>query len=286
MSSFVLLGDDVVKYGIFSLLHSYELRKLLTICKYFQHLLKSVQHKSNHNDIKYWNTNLIKYYGNYGVWRRGWIDLSKGIFEKLSRDDIHMLKYFMLRYNPNNNLSTIPLDINSIYLYCYSSTPKEVNRKINFLSNIIQFDEYKLNHNCIREIYLMNSNVRDDHILILSNALLSRKNKSRIELLILYNNEFITELYMELLFRAIGEKAPFCRNLDISQTRCGDGVCDVIHNFYSKYKHTMLSHINLENVLHIITKKGMSKLETVLNIIPKHIKNDFLIRTKQKCIIP
>ena len=211
----------------------------------------------------------MQFYGNYGVWRRGWIDLSKGIFERLSNDDVNQLKYFMLRYkNPDKKKHDkeikIPTDINSLYLYNYAAEPLQVNRKIMFTAAIIKYDLFRDNFNCIREIYLMNSNLRDDHIQLIANSLLTRTDDSKLEILTIHNNEFVTELYMPLLFRAIGTKAPIFRNLDISQTRCGDGVCQVILDFYRMYPKTKLSHINIENVLHIISENGMQKLESII----------------------
>mmetsp|Transcript_68681 Transcript_68681/g.61703 ORF Transcript_68681/g.61703 Transcript_68681/m.61703 type:complete len:143 (+) Transcript_68681:89-517(+) len=142
MSWFQELGDDVVKFCIFGLLHSYELKKLLIISKWFNNLLSSSGF-NNINDKQYWKENLMRYYGNYGIWRRGWIDLSKGIFEKLSNDDANQLKYFLLRYDDPNQQNndkelTIPTDINSLYLYNYSSSLEQVDRKIMFTSTIIK----------------------------------------------------------------------------------------------------------------------------------------------------
>ena len=48
----------------------------------------------------------------------------------------------------------------------------------------------------------------------------------------------------------------------------------------------MLRHINLEHLLHIISEKGMKKLENIItdSLIPKTIKYDLMIRTKLKTI--
>lgn len=282
MNRFKLLCDDVVKYCILGLLHGYELRKLLIVSKWFNNLLSTLSDWNKDNDTIYWTQNLIKYYGNYGIWRRGWIDLSKGIFEKLSINDINQLKYFILRCQNEG----IPIDINSLYLYNYSAEPQQVDNKIIFISNIIQYDLCRKNFNCIREIYLMNSNLRDDHIKLIANALLSRINESKLEILTLHNNQYVTELFMPLLFKAIGQRSPYLRNLDISQTRCGDQVCHIIYDFFHKYKKTKLCHINIENALHIISENGMKQLEQIISddLVPPLIKYDFIIRTKLKSI--
>ena len=284
---FEVLGDDVVKYGILAMLYSYELRKCKRISRYFHRLLSAMDCNEK-QDEEYWMSHLLRYYGNYGIWRRGWIDLSKGIFERLTNDEINQLKYFLLRYEHNNNNegSIIPLDVNSLYLYNYNATAQQVNKKIRFTAAILRYDLYRPDiGNCIRELYLMNANVSDQHILQLSNALLSREQVSMLEILVLHSNQFITELHTELLFKAIGTKMPYLKTLDLSKTRCNDPICHIIYEFYKEYhEETSLQHINLENAL--ITENGIKQLEAIIidKLISKSMKWDFMIRAKSKLI--
>ena len=86
-----------------------------------------------------------------------------------------------------------------------------------------------MNINCLKILDFNYSGLNDECLLLLSQALLSRKHPlNELEYLLLLNNIGITDKYMNVLFDAIDKSCNHLVHLNFRRCNLGDSSCSII----------------------------------------------------------
>lgn len=303
------IPKDILQYNLSSYFQSFEKFRLRMVCTEFNEIFKDTQHilvSSINSDIEYWsNHSLSKYYKispNYFIH----LDLRHNKLQYMTKQEQIALKYFMI-YNRNiENL--LACNINKIgkeklqdkneeneenkekekqkdimiemtRISFSNSSPDNSIKNVKWISNVLQYyitGFYSIN--CLKILDLNYSGLNDECLLLLSQALISRKNPlNELEYLLLLNNIGISDKYIAILFEAIEKSCNNLSHLNFRRCNLGDTSCSIISNFYIKNHETVsIKHLDLE-LNTKITKTGTDKINKIFQINNKKLMKELVI---------